>query len=1040
MNNIDELEKSRCTGCSSCFNSCPVGAIQIEEDDEGFLTPCIDNETCIECGKCKKVCPVLTEQMDRTSNLPACYGVKCGKDTMRASTTAGISALLASEFVSMGGYVCGASFDEGFYVKHILTNNMSELNRIKRSKYVQSDLGANFNAIKVLLEQKIPVLFTGTPCQVAGLKAFLGKNYECLLTLDLICYGVPASGSWRKYLTENYNVEELKDIDFRYKGDFGFRKNHFAFTFCDGTKFLQASYDNPYGLHFSKQLGFRKACYNCEFSDLPRVGDITLGDWWGALEYAPREVDSDRGIATVLVNTSKGGNYFELLKDKFTYCQQITVEEALKNNSSLKRNRKSTPGRDEFFSLLKNNSFEDAVRKSVYPQFDAIIFGCTLNTNYGAAITYYTLYKIIKNLGYNVAISCKPYEQTDNFAVRFFKENTKLAPPKNDWNRKDYCKMTDNFILGSDQVWNYKLFKKSFNNAFFFDFVNDEKKKIAFASSFGYDYFSLFDGYKENYAFIRQLAKKIDYVSVRENSGVLICEKDLGIDAKQLLDPVFLLDENDYFQVSEKAANKPVGKFITSYFIYSSPEFNEVLTYAADYLGLPMANMITGHPEQFAKQREDSIEPVCENLTIEEWLYNIRNSDFVVTNSFHGICFSIIFRKKFLAIQKGELISRSISLLNQIGLRDRLILSAEELKQNSKILTDEIDYDEVYYSLTAKKDEALHWLKIALQGEKKVKVIKNICYDNLVDKDLLFYKTIDLNQYLSIYGKYSEDYVLAAVSTASNDLYAKNMLFNLNTNIANKLETPVNGNEDDNFIKNSTELVAVGNGKKNCRAFGLKIKDTHLDDFLNRSHEIYVITFDWETTARNGKFKIQLADTPWDSITDFIIIDSKNKSGRYANIYVSSVELKQYTKNEFQVRLDDVNGSVIIKNLRLFKSNDITDPITCTDMDKDIPDLRGFAMIYDDQYKYLSTSKSNIGTLKYQYKESNILVEYQNRDDKIGSKTICNLYVEKNGERFNYKCTKSGMYIMLYSKRTGEIADISFVGLDSSVLHLNLTI
>ena len=214
---VDAVSPSRCVGCHACFNICPVRAITMVENEEGFKYPQLDKQTCVNCGKCEKVCPALIGHPLTHDKSPEFYAVwNKENDIRRQSSSGGMFRILAEEIIAEGGVVYGAAFDEANHLRHIRVENVDELGALMGSKYVQSDIGTMLGQVRADLRNGRQVLFSGTPCQVAGLYAFLGGNHENLLTVDVLCHGVPSPGVFQRYL-EGIGVDGGCRIEFRNK-------------------------------------------------------------------------------------------------------------------------------------------------------------------------------------------------------------------------------------------------------------------------------------------------------------------------------------------------------------------------------------------------------------------------------------------------------------------------------------------------------------------------------------------------------------------------------------------------------------------------------------------------------------------------------------------------------------------------------------------------------------------------------------------------------------------------------------------------------
>lgn len=766
---IEILDPDLCSGCGSCCNVCPKDAIRMEYNAEGFHAPKIDREKCISCGLCEKSCPALHPYKENDPE-PLVYAVKGSEDILKESTSGGVFAVLADYILDKKGYVCGAAYDESFEVWHKIENTAEGVRRIKKSKYVQSQTGLIFREIKKLLKEGQWVLFSGAPCQVAGLHRFLEKRYEKLYTLDIICHGAPAPVSWKRYLEENIDMKKLKDIDFRHKGDHGFKRLHICFSYHDGTEDIQPSSKNVYYNHFLKNLGLRKSCAACEGAVTPRVGDFSAGDFWGAQKHYPELIASDSGLSVLFLNNAHARELLPYLEKQFPLMKKVTVNEAMTSNRC-HVTRGMHCNRDRFFRMMQENTFAEAVRKNMGKPFDVAVYGNTVGTNYGGVITYYALYKAILDMGYSVVMIGPPKrkkKEKKSHAVRFCKENIVLSDEKPLNKYGEYNTLAKIFVLGSDQVWNYKLFSGR-KLSFYLDFVDDTKKKIAYGASFGFDVPTVLSFRPEQYLKSSALMKRIDQIAVRESSAVDVCREYYEVPATHVVDPVFLLRAEDYDALSQNAVNKPEGPYMAIYSLSPKESLNRGFQFVSQTLNLPRVNMTTGNMKKW-KLREPNFDmPYCKNLQMEEWLYNLRNSEFVMTDSYHCVCFSIIFRKNFVLVQEEWAVSRMTSLLSKLNLMDRWFNSSEELIAHPEVLNTPIDYDAVYEILDRDIAFSRNWLAEALESEKKVydaeplkrdKEMKQL-YDSI-------YRSLTINSWMKQYYAKREDLILVMVRKGGN--------------------------------------------------------------------------------------------------------------------------------------------------------------------------------------------------------------------------------------------------------------------------------
>lgn len=365
-------DKTKCSGCTSCYNKCPVKAIKMVVDTEGFKYPVVDYDKCIKCGLCLKSCPYKEKYINKESfKKPIAYGGFSNNDKYRdKATSGGIFSHLAKYVIEQGGFVCGAVFNEKLNVQHIIIDNIKDIEKINGSKYVQSDLGNMFNEIKLLLDDNKLVLFSGTPCQVTGILKFLGKEYSNLITVDLICHGVPSPLVFDKYkkFLEEKNKSKPNKIYFRTKLT-GWKSYSTYVKFDSGKELIQKSGENPYMRGFLKDIFLRPSCSNCISSKLPRDSDITLGDFWG-VQNNYKELDDDKGTSLILVNTTKGKTLIEDIKDDVN-IKKCDLNVSISGNPSLINSVKTNAKREQFFIEINNTNFEKASKK-YFPKMNVI--------------------------------------------------------------------------------------------------------------------------------------------------------------------------------------------------------------------------------------------------------------------------------------------------------------------------------------------------------------------------------------------------------------------------------------------------------------------------------------------------------------------------------------------------------------------------------------------------------------------------------------------------------------------------------------------
>ncbi len=343
--------KAECCGCGACAQRCPRKCITMQSDKEGFAYPVVDTKQCTNCGLCEKVCPVINQQPE--SQPIATYAATNSNEVVREqSSSGGIFTLLAAETINKGGIVFGAAFNERWAVEHTFADNIDDIKRFRGSKYVQSNIGNSYAMAEKFLKEDKEVLFSGTPCQVAGLKKYLRKEYKNLKTVDFICHGTPSPLVWKKYLEEICrinNISNITDIQFRNKAE-GWKRFSLQITYTgnDGKEriFRETLNDNIFMKCFLSNLCIRPSCYLCPARSGKSGSDITLGDLWGAEQICP-EIDDDKGLSLVMMRKEQ-----ELPKSERI---EIPYNEALKYNPSISTNVAMPHKRSKFFRLAHKN-------------------------------------------------------------------------------------------------------------------------------------------------------------------------------------------------------------------------------------------------------------------------------------------------------------------------------------------------------------------------------------------------------------------------------------------------------------------------------------------------------------------------------------------------------------------------------------------------------------------------------------------------------------------------------------------------------------
>jgi len=392
-------EKKDCTGCAACYNSCAQKAILIKEDEYGFLYPEINNANCIKCGSCTISCPIQTPVL---GYKPKCVFAATNKNkTIQTnSSSAGVFASIAEKMLEQGSIVYGCSWDNSFRVFHRAVKNKEELQSILKSKYIQSRIGDCFHSIKNNLEDGATVLFSGTSCQVAGLRAFLRKEYKNLFTVEIICHGVPSNKFFDSYIEflEKKNHYTVLKYDFRFKNE---RVGSYLtkISALKGGKIVEIILPwqgTSFGYLYMNSLINRQCCYSCSYIGDNRYGDITLGDYWNVSKFH-KSINGKLGASLVIVNTNKGQNIFDLVKNNLLVVES-TMEMANKSNPTLTTAVCEPADRNQILETWLNQGYK-SVENYYYEQDSQrrkYIFALRIR-QYLPKVLYESLVKIIKH-------------------------------------------------------------------------------------------------------------------------------------------------------------------------------------------------------------------------------------------------------------------------------------------------------------------------------------------------------------------------------------------------------------------------------------------------------------------------------------------------------------------------------------------------------------------------------------------------------------------------------------------------------------------
>ncbi len=701
-----------CVGCGACAGRCPVQAIHMEDSLYDGNRAVSDSQTCIECKKCEEVCPQLHEFTDN-DDTPECYAIWADESIRKESTSGGVFTLLAEAVQKRGGIVCGAAFGEQWRVQHILVPPQGSLSVLRGSKYVQSETASVFPKIQDLLDEGVDVLFSGCPCQVAGLYSYLEKPYENLFTIDLLCAMTPAYSVFMKYLKENFGLDHIEEFRFRTKS-LGWVCDIHQVKLKSGEETIRRPYNDAYQKGYHSHLFMRKVCEECRYAGLPRPGDLTIADFWYVEKLDPSWNDY-KGTSLALVNNSKGRALFASASENAGRAERMSLE-GLKYNRPEKLS--AHPGRDRFFDLLKRYSFNQAVDYAFNDKYDVGITGIWSEPNYGSELTYYALFQVVRGMGLEPMMIERPRKvpwPPKEKAV-LFKESPympyDICPIRDHKSEmREMNRRCDTFIVGSDQLWHHDLYG-AYGGFCYLDYIHENKKKIAYATSFGREFWS---GDENSRRVAAYEISRFDAVSVREKSGVQLCEDLFKIKADWVLDPVFLCGKQVFMDLAEKSDIQIADSFLGAYVLDIDKEKEKALCFAAEKLSLELS-VITDAAKAPCKTSYQI--NVNDSASMEDWLCNFIKSQFVITDSFHGTCLAIMFNKPFIAISnelRGG--TRFTSLLNLLGLSSRLVPSGKEILERPELF-ETVDFSLANEILNKQTQRSMEWLAAALENKK----------------------------------------------------------------------------------------------------------------------------------------------------------------------------------------------------------------------------------------------------------------------------------------------------------------------------------
>lgn len=364
-------KKDNCCGCYACVNVCPKDCISMEEDREGFNYPCVDKSKCVDCTLCEKVCPIINkDKVAQGSNEEDnTYVAYTKNETVRKnSSSGGMFTELAESVLKNNGVVFGCAFDDDFNAHHIMIDNISDLEKLRGSKYIQSQIESTYKEAERILKNGQLVLFSGVACQIAGLNSYLRKDYNNLITVDVLCHGVPSGKAWRKYIDDNQKRHNAKLNKYYFRNkDNGWKVFTVKQMYMDNQGESSLFNKDSFMQLFLGEVCLRPSCHNCRFKDIRRPSDITLGDCWGVQNYMP-EMDDDKGTSVVIAHTKKGVNILNSVKNNLV-IKKAKLDRALPPTADSRKSVLPHKNREIFFKQLNEGKSVDELAILVKDRF-----------------------------------------------------------------------------------------------------------------------------------------------------------------------------------------------------------------------------------------------------------------------------------------------------------------------------------------------------------------------------------------------------------------------------------------------------------------------------------------------------------------------------------------------------------------------------------------------------------------------------------------------------------------------------------------------
>jgi len=761
-------DMTMCSGCGACFNICPAGAITMEPDDEGFIYPVVDYSLCTNCGLCERVCPKLYPVENKNMPGAECFAAMAEDDVrMDGSSSGGAFTILAENVVNGGGYVCGAELTEDGTVEHIIVNTVEDVKRLRGAKYLQSNIGNSYSEIKKLLMAGRQVLFTGTPCQVAGLKSYLGINYEKLLTVDILCSGVPSPKVFQKYLAEIVPIDEVfVSANFLDKHDGWSPELCKITTTTNNCEYSFGFKEDAYLKSFINNLSLRKSCNECEFHVIPRQGDITIGDFRGIEAYDP-ELNDEKGISVLLANNMKGKAFLESISSEFKLLKNVPLKFALDDNPGLISEGSVVHNRKLFFNYFEKKGLAEALDLSLSDRCDYLIVNFWWSSDFGTAISSWALQTVLEGFGFipkflNHKDSSDGMLYKDSSCEKFAHDYLYITNEVKTFDDlKRLSKGAKGLITGAGNVFNVDSMGGNLGK-YMLDWALIDNKKFAISAGFGLEKEDFApDSFLESdtFRYMKTSLDTFDYVSCRELSGVEICKDVFGVWAETVLDSVFLVDKAKYNDILKNSSVRTSGK-VVSYL--QQGDDRDIHAYIKGKYGFDVHSV-------------DS-----KNDTVENWLKAIYDCRFLITDSYYGVCFALIFNKPFVCVKKASGDTAGLDNLCSIfGLNNFFIESLSEFYNQDFLFGEVPDWKEINSVIEKERRRCLKIIERVLNDTKvskgKEQYISHLLNNGFAGIYRMLHNELDLKTFVSSKGSRSAYFITENSNNLPDWLTQKNI-------------------------------------------------------------------------------------------------------------------------------------------------------------------------------------------------------------------------------------------------------------------------